>query len=99
MVLSNKSELNPGESDSSSVSSDTVSRELEKTRFEVLKLSTSDLERDIAEIKNEINFLEAQVSYDLTSYSPEALERAGSRIQLLKLRAKIMMGEYERRKK
>ena len=78
---------------------DSMSKELAQTRSEVQKILTSNLERDIAEIKNDINFLEDQVKYDLGSYTPEALGRAKARIELTKRKAEIMMEEYEKREK
>jgi len=80
-------------------SSSTVPRELDETRSDVQRLQTAELERSIAEIKHDINFLEDQIDNDLASYSPIALEKAKLRIQLAKRKAEIMIGEYEKREK
>jgi hypothetical protein len=81
------------------LSSNTIPEELNDTQSDIQRIPTHELERSIAEIKNDINFLEDQVSSDLGSYSPIALEKAKLRIQLVKRKAEIMIGEYEKREK
>jgi hypothetical protein len=77
----------------------TAQEELDETKSDIERLPTPELERSIAEIKHDINFLEDQVNCDLASYSPLALERAKLRIELTKRKAEIMIGEYEKREK
>jgi len=48
--------------------------------WEIRNLSVSDLERDIAEIKNDIYFLESQVKADLESYTSDQLHHALGKI-------------------
>jgi len=60
-------------------------------------LSDDLLDRDIAEISTEIDFLEEQVRVDLRSYSPKSLEEAHRRIAHFKQRAEILKIELARR--
>jgi hypothetical protein len=73
--------------------------DLEKLRMEILELSTSELDRELAEVKNDLIFLEAQISNDLESYSPEQLEKARARIHHFKKKCGIINDEIEKRRK
>lgn len=74
-------------------------KELHDTRLDVQKLSTVDLEVQISEFKNDLDFLEAQVEADLKSYSLVDLQRAKSRILLTRKKIDLMSVEYENRAK
>ena len=47
---------------------------------EIEKLSDGDLEREISELKNDIEFLISQVRVDLESYPPNDLQHAVAKI-------------------
>lgn len=59
----------------------------------VSKLSQAELDRDPAEARIDIDFLESQIKADLGSYSPHDLQRARTRILFLKRRAEIIEKE------
>jgi hypothetical protein len=61
-------------------------------------LAQDDLERDIAEITNELVFLEVQVKADLTSYSSQDLSYAYEKIPYFKLKLEILKFENSRMK-
>ena len=58
----------------------------------------AELDRDLAEITNEIQFLEDQLQCDLGSYSPEQLMRGREKIADFKKKAESIQVELERRK-
>jgi MEDS: MEthanogen/methylotroph, DcmR Sensory domain len=68
-----------------------------RVESEIRNLSTGELERDISEMKNEIDFLVSQVKADLGSYAPSDLRNAISKISLLKRKEEMMNVEYAKR--
>jgi hypothetical protein len=77
---------------------DTVNREeLQTLQAEIQNLPLENIDRDLAELSHEIEFLEAQVEVDLGSYSPEQLARAYGKIAHLKRRAEILKIELNTR--
>jgi len=54
------------------------------------------LERDLPELLNDIQFLEAQLDCDIGSYSPAELEKAKEKIAKLKQKADIIKSELAR---
>lgn len=79
-------------------STDTEKSEEIKVNAAIRNLSLEELDRDLAEIACEIDFLEAQLSCDLRSYSPEALMEAREKISRFKKRAQILDIELGKRK-
>ena len=60
-------------------------------------LSSTELDRDLAELSIEIAFLENQVQADLGSYSSEDLELAYEKISHFRQRAEILRVELSKR--
>ena len=63
----------------------------------VPSLSTAELDLDLAEISNNVLFLEEQLQADLASYTPEQLEAAYAKISQLKQRSEILGMELDSR--
>ena len=72
-------------------------KELFEFTKEVQELSTTELDRDLAEIRIDIEFHEVQVRADLGSFTPKSLEQARAKIQLMKRKVEIMEREYSKR--
>lgn len=53
-------------------------------------LSNGELDRDLSEIRQDIEFLKAQVKNDLKSYSPANLEAASGKISDLENKKKLI---------
>jgi hypothetical protein len=64
---------------------------------EIQKLLDGDLERDISELKNDIEFLISQVRVDLGSYAPNELQHAIEKISYHKRKEKKLRNEHARR--
>ena len=60
-------------------------------------LTVEELNRDVAELSNDINFLESQVQADLTSYSSEELTIALRKIAYRKRKLEILEAELTQR--
>jgi hypothetical protein len=60
-------------------------------------LPTETLDRDLAEISYDIDFLKAQVSAEIGNYTPAGLEKASEKIFLLKQKAEIAKLELLKR--
>ena len=73
-------------------------KELESLRGDVLKLTSEELDRDLAELNHEIQFLEEQMRVDIGSYPPAELERANAKIVHFKQKAEILKMEISSRK-
>ena len=71
-------------------------REAQLTKFaeEIQNLSTDEIERDIAEIENDVTFLEVQVKIDAGSYTPTDLKHAKSKINLTRRKAELLKREF-----
>jgi hypothetical protein len=61
-------------------------------------LSSEEIDRDLAEVLTEIEFLKEQVKYDFKSYSQKDLKRANEKISQLMRSAEILKIELDRRK-
>jgi hypothetical protein len=61
-------------------------------------LSSEEIDRDLAEVLTEIEFLKEQVKYDFKSYSQKDLNRANEKISQLMKSAEILKIELSRRK-
>jgi len=61
--------------------------------------TTEELDRDLAEITNDIQFLEEQLECDLASYSLEQLTKAQEKVAGFKKKADLIRVELERREK
>lgn len=100
-----KDNFDPSESSSSSeddleyVRDENKDEELSKFSKIVSNFSIAELDRDLAEAKNDIEFLEFQIKVDLGSYAPEDLEAARARIDLLKRKVDILEREIANRTK
>ncbi|MFI5420189.1 MAG: RAD55 family ATPase [Nitrososphaerales archaeon] len=64
---------------------------------EIQELSDGALERDISELKNDIEFLISQVRVDLESYSPNDLQHAVAKISYHKRKEEKLRSEHARR--
>ena len=64
----------------------------------VQTLTKEELDRDIAELGNEIIFLEQQVHVDLKSYSPSELKAANRKVAGNKRKLEMLKKELARRK-
>jgi len=80
-----------------STKSPKLNQELELLQARVRNLSSITLDRDLAEVSLEVNFLEEQVRADFGSYSPVALLRAKEKISLFNQKAEILNIELRRR--
>jgi len=76
---------------------DNFDLELRSLRKEVQNSSTEILDRDLAEISSEIQFLEDQVRNDIERYSLDEKKKAYSKISYFKRRAEIFKIELDRR--
>jgi len=76
-------------------SQETLSRFREKAKTFPVEV----LDRDLAELSGDIQFLDAQIDVDLGSYKPEQLEKAIEKTTLLKLKAEIIVLELKSREK
>ena len=76
-----------------------VDNELISFRKSAESKSVNELDRDLAELKEEIDFLEEQLRSDSRSYSPIKLKSAEEKISHFKKRAKILEDEMARRTK
>jgi len=65
----------------------------------VSKLSLAELDRDLAETRIDIDFLESQIKADFGSYSPQDLQRARTRILFSKRKAEIVEKELAKKNK
>jgi hypothetical protein len=74
-----------------------INKELESLRAKLHGFSTEELDRDLAEIAHEIEFLSEQVKADIDSYASTELERANQKISSFKQRAEILKIELSRR--
>jgi len=72
-------------------------KEIESFRADSSTLTTGELDRELAEFSNEIQFLEEQVGADFDSYQPAQLERAKEKIARFKKKAEILEMEISRR--
>jgi len=63
----------------------------------VQKFTKEELDRDIAELSNDIDFLESQVEADLGSFSPEELTTAYGKIDRRKQKLEILKVELAKR--
>jgi len=92
VVLANPMPKNDQEDDSAK-----LNQELLTLQAEAHELSSDNLDRDLAELSHEIEFLDEQVRVDIESYSPEQLAEAWGKIAYLKQRADILKVELDRR--
>jgi hypothetical protein len=76
-----------------------VDNELISFRKSAESKTVNELDRDLAELKEEINFLEEQLRADSRSYSPIKLKSAVEKISHFKKRAEILEDEMTRRTK
>jgi hypothetical protein len=76
---------------------DKLDEELQSLRARVPTLPSEVLARDLAEISNDIEFLEVQLQADYASYSVKDLERANQKISHFKLKAEVIEIELRRR--
>jgi hypothetical protein len=83
--------LDPSESE------DKLDQELLMLQEKVHNLPSQLLDRDLAEVSIEIQFLEDQVKADIEHYSAEELKRAKAKILRFKKRADILKTESDRR--
>jgi len=60
-------------------------------------LPIQELDRDVAELSNDIKFLESQLKEDLASYSSEELSIAHRKIANYKLKLEILEAEITQR--
>jgi len=60
-------------------------------------LPIQELDRDVAELSNDIKFLESQLKEDLISYSSEELSIAHRKIANYKLKLEILEAEITQR--
>jgi hypothetical protein len=74
-----------------------MDQELTKLQKEARTLTKEELDRDFAELCNDLRFLESQVQADLGSYDPEGLSFAYAKISRLKPKLKILKVELARR--
>lgn len=74
-----------------------LTQELQVLQAEVHRLPSEDIDRDLAELSHEIDFLDEQVRVDLESYSPEQLTRASGKIAHLRQKAEILRIELDGR--
>jgi len=74
---------------------DRKSDDLYSFREKIRKTPSELLERDLAELLNDIQFLEAQVDCDIGSYSMKELEKAKEKIAKLKQKADIIKFELQ----
>ena len=58
-------------------------------------LSSDELDRELADLSNEVEFLEKQLECDIGSYTTQALERANQKVSKFKLRAEILKVELD----
>jgi t-SNARE complex subunit (syntaxin) len=65
---------------------------------QVRNLTKGELDREIAELSNDVDFLESQVQADLKSYSSEELETANRKIAGVKRKLEFFKKELARRK-
>jgi len=75
------------------------SQELRDLETRISKLPIEELDRNFAELCNDVDFLEAQVNCDLGSFSPKDLHDANERISGLKKQRNLMKIELEKRQK
>jgi hypothetical protein len=71
--------------------------ELIKFTEAIQSLPTDEIERDIAEIENDVSFLEAQIRIDARSYTQTDLKHAKSKINLTRRKAELLKREYRSR--
>jgi hypothetical protein len=83
--------LDPSESE------DKLDQELLMLQEKVHNLPSQLLDRDLAEVSIEIQFLEDQVKADIEHYSTGELKRAKAKISRFKKRADILKTESDRR--
>jgi hypothetical protein len=83
--------LDPSESE------DKLDQELLMLQEKVHNLPSRLLDRDLAEVSIEIQFLEDQVKADIEYYSTQELKRAKAKISRFKKRADILKTESDRR--
>jgi len=72
-------------------------KELLEFSKKATEMSTSDLDRDLVETRHDIEFLEAQIKVDASSFTSDDLERANARIELLRRKVDIMEKEFYKR--
>jgi len=77
--------------------SDRAGKELLSFSAKISKLSSPQLDRDLAELKIDINFLEEQVKADPRSYSPQEFRRSQTRILFLKSKAQLIEKELDKK--
>jgi len=68
---------------------DKLNQDLKSLQAELPELPSERIDRELAEVSHEIEFLESQVIADIGSYSPEELKRANEKISHFKQRAEI----------
>jgi len=61
-------------------------------------LSVESLDKDLAELSYDIQFLDAQLNADLQSYAPVELARATEKISLLRQKAEIIVLELDKKR-
>lgn len=76
---------------------DKLDQELASLREKAQKLPPQLLDRDLAEVSIEIQFLEAQIRADPDSYTADQLARAHTKIARFKKRAEILKTELDRK--
>ena len=79
--------------------SEDFEKELEKFSGKVKKQDQPELDRDLAEVKIDIDFLESQIKADFGCYSPQELQRAQARVLFLKRKAEIIEKELSKKKR
>jgi len=84
--------------DSSRVNLKHNEEDLKKMRIRIRRLSSYELEGDIAETKNDIGFIEGQLRADLESYSASDLQNAIAKFSFAKQRLELLNNEYLNRK-
>jgi len=72
---------------------DRESEDLDTFRQKVKNASSQQLEKDLAGISGDVEFLNAQVEADLRSYSPVELEKSEEKISRLRQKADIIKFE------
>jgi hypothetical protein len=82
---------------SASEPDDKPDQELVSLRQRVKRLPAQELDRDLGEVSNDIQFLEDQIRFDIESYDTDELEQAYAKIAHIKQRAEILKTELNRR--
>jgi len=78
-------------------SADELGPELLNLQRKAQTLTKDELDRDLAELSNDIDFLERQIRADLASYSPEELSAAHRMIACINQKVEILKIELAKR--